>query len=281
MDNIVISNQKEFDKKKRSFINGGNEKLHVISDFDKTLTRTFYKGEKSGSLISRLRNGKYLTRDYASKAHALFDKYHPIEIDPNISQERKSKKMYEWWKTHKELLIESGLDKKTIKKCVEEMIKKRIPDFKEGFIDFLNYLKDYNIPLVILSSSLEDLIEEFIKQKRVDYKNIHVIGNSFEFNENGKAIAIKRIIHVFSKNEANLKDLPIYDELMKRRNVILLGDSLGDLGMIKGFPYKNLIKIGFLNDNIEENLEKYKLGYDIVILNDKFSFINNLMKEFR
>ena len=279
-NNIIISNPKEFEKKKEKFLRYGKYKVHIISDFDKTLTKSLYKGEKSGSLISRLRNGKYLTKDYAERAHALFDKYHPIEIDPNISQSKKNKKMYEWWRIHKELLIESGLNKKTIEKCVNEMIDKGVPKFRSGIKKFLISLKKDEVPLIILSSSLEDLIKEFLKQKNVNYENIHIIGNSFEFDKYGKAIGIKRIIHVFSKNEANIEGLPIYNKLTNRRNVILLGDSLGDLGMIEGFNYDNLIKIGFLNENIGSNLDKYKQSYDVVIMNDgDFSFINGLVRE--
>ena len=50
--------------------------------------------------------------------------------------------------------------------------------------------------------------------------------------------------------------------------------------MIEGFPYDNLIKIGFLNENVEENLESYKKSYDVVILGDgDFGFVNELIVE--
>jgi len=50
--------------------------------------------------------------------------------------------------------------------------------------------------------------------------------------------------------------------------------------MIEGFNYNNLIKIGFLNENTEENLEIYKNNFDIIILNDSDTgYINKLIKE--
>jgi len=50
--------------------------------------------------------------------------------------------------------------------------------------------------------------------------------------------------------------------------------------MIEGFDYDNLIKIGFLNENVEANLEYYKDNYDIIILNDSsLGYINRLLKE--
>jgi hypothetical protein len=48
-----------------------------------------------------------------------------------------------------------------------------------------------------------------------------------------------------------------------RKNIVLMGDSLGDLHMAEGIPNPNVIlKIGFLNKNTEENLIKYKVGAD-------------------
>jgi hypothetical protein len=42
-----------------------------------------------------------------------------------------------------------------------------------------------------------------------------------------------------------------------------MGDSQGDLHMAEGIPIPNVIlKIGFLNRNIQENLIKYKVGAD-------------------
>lgn len=279
MNNIIISDSKDFERKKKALAKIGLDKVHVVSDFDRTLTKAFYLGEKTGSLISRLRNGKYLSEEYARKAHELFDIYHDFEINPNIPLEVKKEKMYEWWKKHKELLIESGLDKKTIELCVEEMMKTKIPDFRIGVKNFLSLLHKNNVPLIILSASLEDLILEFFRQKNVFYNNMHVIGNEFGYDEQGMVITIRRIIHIFNKNEATLEHLPIYQELLKRKNVILLGDSIGDLGMVEGFPHDNSIKIGFLNDRIEENIEEYRKNFDVLILNDgDFLFVNEIIK---
>ena len=50
--------------------------------------------------------------------------------------------------------------------------------------------------------------------------------------------------------------------------------------MVKGFDYENLIKIGFLNENVEENLESFKANYDVLILNDSsMDYINKLLRE--
>lgn len=277
---VIFSSEKDFKNKKKRFIAGGYEKIHVISDFDKTLTKAFYEGKKIDSLISRLRDGNYLTQEYYTTARTLFEKYHPIEIDHSIPLEKKAKEMEKWWRKHMELLVKSGLDKKTIKSCVEEMISTGIPSLREGVYEFLTMLYSHSIPLVILSAGLEDLISTYLQGKNLNYENIHIVANGFTFNNHGRVTQIKRITHVFNKNETRLHTLPFYKKLLPRKNVLLLGDGFGDLGMIEGFPYQNLLKVGFLNDNVEGHLPSYKEHFDVVITNDgSFNFVNDLLRE--
>lgn len=279
-ENIVISNPEKLEKSKKAISKSGAEKLHVIADFDRTLTYAFVSGQKVPSIISILyRNGEYLGDDYAKEAQALFDKYHPIEIDLKIPIEEKKKVMKEWWITHFNLLIKLGLSKKHLEKVVES----RKMRFRDGFGEFIDFLRTHNIPLVIMSSGGlgGDAISMCLEKEEKLYDNIHIISNSYEWDEAGYAIAVKQpIIHVMNKDETAIQDFPVFDEIKDRKNVLLLGDSLGDVGMIKGFDYDNLIKIGFLNENVEENLEHYKRNYDVIILNDSsMNFINGLLKE--
>ena len=88
-ENIIIVNSEKLEKVKKAILKAGAEKFHVLTDFDRTLTNAFVDGKSMVSFISILRDGNYLTPDYASKAHALYDKYHPIEIDPKIPFEEK------------------------------------------------------------------------------------------------------------------------------------------------------------------------------------------------
>ena len=67
---------------------------------------------------------------------------------------------------------------------------------------------------------------------------------------------------MFNKNENAIHDSDYFKKLEGRDNVMLLGDSLGDLKMADGANASNLLKIGFLND---------KVG----------SFIKNCLKKFK
>src|SRR3989344_8153603 len=97
MREIIISNNKKLEEIKKKIFKEGKEKFQVITDFDNTLTKAFINGKSTPSIISILRNENYLTPDYPSKAHALFNKYHPIEISIEINDKEKKKAMKKWW----------------------------------------------------------------------------------------------------------------------------------------------------------------------------------------
>ena len=277
-ENVIISKPENLEKLKKKISKSGTKKFHVISDFDKTLTKKFVDGKRILSVISILRDGNYLSPDYRKKAQELFDKYHPIEMDPNISFKEKKKAMLEWWTTHFDLLIKSGLNKNDLKKVVESSKVQ----FREGALEFIDFLHEREIPLLIISSSgLGDAVLMYFKEKKKLYDNIHIITNLYKWDKKGNAIGVRKpIIHSLNKDETSIKDYPVFNVIKERKNVLLLGDMIEDAKMIKGFDYNNIIKIGFLNDKIKERLKSYKETFDIVLLNDtSMNYVNQLLKE--
>lgn len=276
MNNIIISNKEKLEETIKRISRDGKERFHVIADFDRTLTKAIIGGKKTPTVIAQIRDGNYLTQDYAPKAYALYDEYRPIEINPNINSEEKNKKMHEWWKKHFDLLIECGMNQKVI----EDIVRNKKLKFRKGSLRLLDILNNNKVPLIIMSAGPGDMIRTYLESERKMHPNIYLIANFFIFDKDGNAIGIKeQIIHSLNKHEIEIKRLPVYRDLLKRKNVLLLGDNLEDIGMIEGFPYDNLIKIGFLNENIEENLNKFKKAYDIVILNDgEMNYVNRLLK---
>lgn len=278
MQNIIIKNPENFEKIKQKIKKGGYEKLQIVSDFDKTLTACFVHGEKIVSLISILRDGNYLTPDYAEKAQALYDKYHAYEIDPEINPNEKNRLMLEWWKKHYDLLIKSGLTKKDL----EEVVLSDKISFRKGALEFFDILHDYQIPLIILSASGvgAETISLYLKKHKKMYSNIKIISNEFIWDKNGKVIGVKEpIIHSLNKKYSAVKNLPLFNQLKNRKNIILLGDGISDAEMADGLDYENIIKIGFFNKGGEDELINFQNNYDMVILNDgSVDPINALLK---
>lgn len=281
MSEILYSHWEEYiSKLQKAFQEWWVDRIHVLADFDRTLTKNFVAGEEKPSLISVLRKEKILWEDYSREANKLYDFYHNFEIDENLSFTEKKVKMKEWWSRHFELLISSGLTKQHISEALESSGLQ----FREGFKKFTQLLANHQIPLVIISANgiWWESIRQFMLQQGVFTNNVFVVSNEFERNQNGEAIWYSgRVVHSFNKDETVLREFPeIYKKIEHRKNVMLLWDSLWDPSMIAWFEYENLLKVWFLNKNREKLEESYKNLYDVIIPNDgSFEFPCQFLKK--
>ncbi len=276
---VIIVNPKKCEQVKLKISEAGADNFHVVSDFDRTITYGLdEQGRTTTTVIAQLRSDvNYLGKDYFDESHRLFDIYHPIEINPNIPLNEKKKKMHEWWRKHFDLIAKSGLNIRLIKKVVRERPLK----FRKGSLEFINFLKQRKIPLLFISAAPGDILIEYLKHDKLLSQNVHVVSNKYKFDKEGKAIEVQEpIIHVFNKSEISLKGYPAYNLIKQRENILILGDSEDDTEVVEGFDYDNLIKIGFLNENISKRLKAFKEKYDIILTGDQdFKFINKLVKE--
>ncbi|GMT18535.1 hypothetical protein PFISCL1PPCAC_9832, partial [Pristionchus fissidentatus] len=79
------------------------------------------------------------------------------------------------------------------------------------------------------------------------------------------------LLHSFNKNASVIdKSSPILSDISSRLNLLVLGDSMGDLTMGKGLgkERENTLRIGFLNGQMDK-LSQFLEGFDIVIINDQ------------
>ncbi|MFS7889868.1 putative 5'-nucleotidase [Helianthus anomalus] len=275
---VVVDDPKLLQQKKAAIRLMGPSKFQVIADFDNTLTRFWVDGCRGQSSHGLLQQENPV---YNAKRDELFNYYHPIEFDPQLPIDEKTKLMEEWWgKTHG-LLIEGGLTYDAIRNSVSSALIA----FREGVVELFEYLEERDIPVLIFSAGLADIIEEVLRQKlHRTFKNVKIVSNRMKFDQNGNLVSFTgKLIHSLNKNEHALDmaaslheelgetDDQIIDSasLKKRTNVLLLGDHMGDLRIMSdGLNYETRISVGFLNHNIENSLDNYCKGYDIVYLDD-------------
>jgi len=237
----------------------GLEKLHVICDFDRTMT-TFEKGGSSYSPVRRL---GFMPEEYGKKAMDLFYHYHPMEVDPLIPLDEKRAIMHEWWEAQFHLMASYGLKRQNL----EALVGTNMVQLREGVLDFMNDLAERKIPMLILSAGFGDVIEIVLKEAGVYTDNVHVVANFMEYDEKGKAIAYDPpIIHGLNKCEQDLG--PYKAEVEVRPNVFLVGDMLGDENMADGLAHDTVFKIGFNNKPSDENRAHYAAAFDHVIEDD-------------
>lgn len=248
-------------------IKGGAAKLQVITDFDMTLSRFSHNGKRCPSCHNVIDNCKYISDECRKKLYELKEKYYAIEIDPELTNKEKYPFMVEWYTKSHTLLIEQRLNRNKL----EEVVKNSDIMLKEGYETFFDKLNEHTIPVFIFSAGLGDVLEEAIRQSGVYYPNVKVVSNFMDFDENGVIKGFKgELIHVYNKHDGALRRTEYFSHLKENSNIVLLGDSLGDLSMADGVPnVENILKIGYLNDKVEELLEKYMDSYDIVLVKDE------------
>eukprot|EP00123_Amoebidium_parasiticum_P013910 comp22220_c0_seq2/m.32730 comp22220_c0_seq2/g.32730 ORF comp22220_c0_seq2/g.32730 comp22220_c0_seq2/m.32730 type:complete len:342 (-) comp22220_c0_seq2:891-1916(-) len=245
---------------------GGAANLQVITDFDRTLTMHMVNGKEGLTSHGVVESSGVLGEDYHTCVTALKRKYYPMEIDPTLDYATKYRMMDEWWDQAHSALIASGINKNDI----PSMVAKSGIALREGIHDMFESLSDANVPLLVFSAGLGDILAEVLRQEGLMvYDNVHLVSNFMTFDDAGRIKGFKgKNIHVLNKCETSISGTRYADDVRARHNVILMGDSLGDLQMSKGVHHENILRIGFLNDKIEERLDAYAEAFDIVILND-------------
>lgn len=99
-----------------------------------------------------------------------------------------------------------------------------------------------------------------------------VVSNFMRFDQAGHLISFyDPLVHMYNKNAEHLADKTEYQAAVAERpNVLLLGDSLGDVSMADGQVQapRVVLRIGFLNAKVDDSLEHYMDAFDVVVLND-------------
>jgi 5'-nucleotidase len=196
--------------------------------------------------------------------------------------EEKIPHMEDWWNQSHEFIIKHRFPKQLIedalaKSRVQLRGKNSINSIKSNFLDgaeeFLRTVCHRGVPLVLFSAGIGNLIETFLQWKMGSVpENLHIISNMMIFDEEGICSAFSQpLIHTFNKNASVVdQERPFFHSIRSRPYVLLLGDSLGDLHMdvaVEG--EREILRIGFLNFNMDELYQKYYDSYDIVLVQDQ------------
>lgn len=192
----------------------------------------------------------------------------------------KTPHMVQWWREAHDAIIQECITEGDLTKMVHE----NPIEFRAGLKQTLSLCDSLSIPFLVFSAGLADLIEEIIRQQKLYLPSMHVISNRMIFDEeSGRVVAFSEpIVHVFNKNEftgllagmvnkedphlhaskesldtpqLTAKDSKLHDKrlaeykamISNRRNVLLLGDSVGDIQMGQGVSHDQLLSVGFLN----------------------------------
>lgn len=259
-------------------IKGGSKQLQVITDFDHTITRFHLNGKPCSSTHGVLETTSFIPEQYRVEAQKIHDKYYPIEIDPYMSTEEKIPYMVEWYSKSHAILVNCRIQKSDFPKIVGESTSA----LRDGCEAFFEMLHDHRVPTLVFSAGLGDILEEVLRHHQCLYPNLKFISNYMQFDDQGNIVGFKgELIHMYNKNDSHVASPEYVAELRERTCIILLGDSLGDLGMLATNDHHDLVlRIGFLNHKIEERLPQFLESFDIVLVDDQtMDIVNGILRK--
>ncbi|XP_051169263.1 7-methylguanosine phosphate-specific 5'-nucleotidase-like [Leptopilina boulardi] len=256
-------------KKINNIIRDGPEKLQVVTDFDLTLTKQHVDGKAHLSSFGIFAKCKQLPPKYEEMDVRTHKKYRQIEIDPHIPIEEKIRAMEEWMEISEEYLKGYEFDPSEL----EQVAEKYGTDLREGTKNLMDKLSSARIPVLVFSAGLGDVVEAILRHNNVLLENVEIISNFLKYTDKKLDGFKGKKIHVFNKNETVL-DKEHLKRLENRKNIILMGDSVGDTTMCNGIKdVENVFKIGFLyhenNEIVEKSLKDYMDVFDVVLIDDQ------------
>ncbi|CAH0560045.1 unnamed protein product [Brassicogethes aeneus] len=264
---VHINNPDKFNKILQQLIEDGPSKLQVLSDFGKTITKQHHKGKPHLNGYGIIKNCPSLTDELGKTLDGLYKKYYPMEMDLHIPLKEKYQLMEEWWDLNENAF--KGLI--VSPKELEVVCKQLGPTLREGMNIAFDMLYKEEVPVLVFSAGLGDIVKLVLNQKEVLLPNIKIVSNFLKFNSEGVIEGFTAPpIHIYNKNEYIIENAEFYNCIIDKTNVILLGDSIGDAKMAEGIPHvKNVLKIGFLYERKEEALPNYLDAYDVVLEDDQ------------
>lgn len=86
---------------------------------------------------------------------------------------------------------------------------------------------------------------------------------------------------MFNKHDGALKNTDYFSQLKDNSNIILLSNSQGDLRMANGVDnVEHILKISYLNDRVDELLEKKHMNpSEIVLVNESLEIVNSILQK--
>lgn len=248
------------------YINNLNKKLldkkidFIICDFDRTIT-TF----NSNTCWNFISKSGIFRKEFDDACDATFTYYRPIELDPNISFDLKSKYMEQWTLDAIKIFDRFGINKDIFNDILS---KDKGITLRKGFTDFVKLTNDNNIRFYIVSAGIYDVIKYTLEKNNILLSNVEILSNKLNFTSNGVDGINGNILHSCNKD---IIDIPINSN----EYGLLFGDQIEDIKVGNRF---NTYNIGFCGK--KDLLSTFNSNYDITITpNSSYDNISKILKK--
>lgn len=243
------------------------DSLYFLINFDNVLT-----DNNSCDTWSVITNNVKLKKRFLKKLEEIKNKFVLTELDGNIDTSDRNDSLKFLWRQKIDLFRELDLDEKKIMKFMNKQNNLKI---REGAREFFKFAFDNNIPVIIISDGIFEIIYDFLNYNKCYYDNMQIVSNKL-FHDSD---SVKNdVICSFNKNELILPE-DINEQIKDRKISILLASTINDINILSKEKLNDSIKVAFLDKFINENFDTF-LNYFNIICTHNASF-DLILKQFK
>jgi len=259
-----FGDQKRVEAKVKRFTTVGRGKMHILFDFDRTLTFNSEGEDVTSWHILR----SHLPQEGQKQYDSFFQKYRTLEIQKKLTQAD----AILWWEQILSLAKEHEVNMMEVERDFLSKANAR-PYAQELF----RLCQETGIPTVILSAGIADFINIWCSRYGIAPKVI--LSTKLSIGEGGKITGWeeKTLVHVLNKKEMG------HSELTRIRTThpftVLIGDGLEDANMIEGVD--DVIRVRINDPRKDEPIDRLRKEtferFDLMIENGSLQPVLSLV----
>jgi HAD superfamily phosphoserine phosphatase-like hydrolase len=229
---LGVANFGAFTAKMTDFKRGGSSGLHLVFDFDRTLTIKKPGATDEVTTWHILRD--HLPRAGQSDYMRLFDHYRKIELSGKMTVHEARA----WWTSILQLFVAHRVN---LGQVESDFLARAT--IRPGAAEVFEFCAARGMPTVILSAGVREVIEIWCRNYDIHPDLVMSTGLRIDHDKAIVGWDENTLIHVLNKSEVSHAH---FDSVKSRRdNALVVGDSLDDASMASGD--RNVIRVRVLD----------------------------------
>jgi HAD superfamily hydrolase (TIGR01544 family) len=253
--------------KRAALLAAGFSRLHVVIDFDRTITTYLHNGAPGATchgVLEGRRPPAVLAQAAALKLHYL-----PIELCPTRTAAEKVPHMIEWYTRINAILAGCGITRADLAADVAAAQF----SLRGGVAQLLAASARHGFPVTVFSAGVADVIEETLRARCYGGAplppTLRVISNRMQWSAEGVCTGFHpKVLHPFNKDfveAAEFVGAEAAAALAGRDCVVVVGDGEGDARMAVGLAPAVEYRVGLVNDaSRAEQVARFRELFDVV-----------------
>lgn len=220
-EGMSCGNEEAFIQKVAHFAGSGAADVHIIWDFDRTLTVSHPETQEDVTTWQIL--CEHLSEKGQAQYNDLFQRYRSMELEERMTV----KDAVDWWSSILGLYVEERVSMTEVD--ADFLMRASI---RRGAHEVFSLCKEQEIPNVIMSAGIRDVID--VWSHKYDIQPSLTLSTILKLDSDNRIVGWDEdsLVHTLNKHELDHEELTSIRS--KRPKIIVVGDGMGDADMARG-----------------------------------------------